>query len=258
MTPQGETQKAKATNMSVTGFNLSCEKPLVKNETIIVKVCLPKEKKTFELEAKVLRICSLPEDNTDYVYSIGVQIVNPSESWTLYAGRWIQSKLGSHTKRNIACLFLLFTGCVFAGKTALSALGLGAWEMTLGDFSGIPSIIQAPVFSKFFLSVGAFITTLTIFCGLQVLKPAHRDGFFFTSTAALSCIACFAPRLLLKLSLLNGSNGERIIYLFDFTVFIIGLAGAVWARRLEDRHRNLEFTLERENIYPPLKEFTAF
>ena len=244
--------------MSVTGFNLSCKKTFTKDESIVIKVCLPKEKKSFDLEAKVLRICSLPEDNTDYTYSIGVQIVNPSEVWMAYAGRWIQSRLGSHTKRSIACGLLIFTGCVFAGKTALSALGLGAWEMTLGDFLGIPSLIQSPLFSKIFLSVGAFVTTLIIFCGLQVLKPAHREGFFFTSTAALSCIACFTPRLLLKLSLLQGSNGERIIYLFDFTVFIIGLAGAVWTRRLENRHRNLEFTLERENIYPPLQQFTAF
>lgn len=244
--------------MSVTGFNLSCEKTLTKEEIIIVKACLPKEKNGFELEAKVLRVCSLPEDNTDYAYSIGVQIVNPSEAWAAYAGRWIQSKLGSHTKRNIACGLLLFTGCVLAAKTALSALGLGAWEMTLGDFSGIPSIIKAPLFSNIFLSVGAFVTTLIIFCGLQVLKPAHREGFFFTSTAALSCIACLTPRLLLKLSLLQGTNGERIIYLFDLTVFIIGLAGAIWTRRLENRHRQLEFSLERENIYPPLQKFTAF
>ncbi len=253
VTPEGERHSVNVINMSVTGFQLSCQQLFSKNDSFVLQICLPKKTENFELEVKTLRARNLSEERSDFTCSLGMIIINPPENWEPHAGQWIQSQLGSQSKRQIACGLLLFTAFIFAVKTTLTTLGLQTLELPLNDFIGLTPL-EFPILGKIFIFAGMLLAALMIFCGLQILRPSIREGLFFTSTAAIGGMICFAPRLLLKLSLLQNSNEQKLFYLFEFFVFMLGLAGAIWARRLEDRHQHLVYILERENIFPPVQK----
>ncbi len=253
ITPEGERHAAKVTNISVTGFQLSCHKIFAKNDRFVMQISLPKQTEVFELQVQVLRSRNLSEDRSDFACSLGLQIMDPPENWAAYAGQWIQAQLGSHTKRRLVAALLMLTAFVFAAKSALTALGLHALELSVSDFAGLGNF-DFPILGNMIIFADVLLANLMLFCGLQVLHPSVRKGLFFTSTAAIGGVLCFAPRFILKLSLLQNLSGQKLIYFLDLFIFLLGLAGAIWARRLENRHQHLEYILSRENIYPPVQK----
>lgn len=250
--PEGGTLPVKINNMSVTGFQLLCGILFKKEDILIIQITLPKTAAVFELQLKVLRTRNLAENKQE----IGVQIMNSSEEWIQYAGRWIESSFEKNLERKTAAILLCVPAVVLAIKAALIALGLQTLEIPLNEFLGL-EILGVPLFASIFPAFTLFAACVMFYCARAILSPAVRTGFFFTSTAAIAGMLFLSVRLLLKLSLLQHAADEKLIYLFDLIICIPGGVGAFMARTLEDHHRRYEHLVSRESIYPPAQPPSA-